>query len=303
MMEQETYFRKTRWVLWGILFANLLVAVVKLWLGISAGCASLTADGTHSLADGTSNIIGLVGLGIAAQPRDTRHPYGHQKFEVLASLAIGVMLALLCVQIVWRGISALLSPTQISFTPLELGAIAGTIVINILVSSTEYHAGKKWGSTVLIADSVHTRSDIAISTGVLLSLLGMRMGLPPQTDGIVSLLVAGVVAFSCCEILKPALAALADSSVVDCLEVKDTVGAFPQVQGIHKIRSRGAGRQIFIDMHILMEGSSTVEQAHELSHQIEARLREQYGPMTETEIHIEPVNPSLDQSRGNSFRC
>ncbi len=302
-MQQETYYRKTRWVLWGILFANLLVAAVKLFLGTAAGCASLTADGTHSLADGTSNIIGLVGLGIAAQPRDTRHPYGHQKFEVLASLAIGIMLALLCAQIVWRGISAILSPTQISFTPLELGAIAGTIVINILVSCTEYRAGKRWNSTVLIADSVHTRSDIAISTGVLLSLLGMGLGLPPQTDGIVSLLVACVVAFSCLEILKPALAALADSSVVDCLEVKDAVAAFPQVQGVHKIRSRGAGRQIYIDMHILMEGDSTVEQAHQLSHQIEARLREKYGPMTETVLHIEPAEDMAGHSDRGSFRC
>ena len=105
------------------------------------------------------------------------------------------------------------------------------------------------------------------------------------------------------EILKPALAALADSSVVDCLEVKDAVAAFPQVQGVHKIRSRGAGRQIYIDMHILMEGDSTVEQAHQLSHQIEARLREKYGPMTETVLHIEPAEDMAGHSDRGSFRC
>ena len=157
-----------------ILFANFFVCAVKIIIGITTGCLSLQADGFHSLADGASNVAGIIGILISSRPSDFKHPYGHKKFEVITCLFIGLMLGYLCIMVAVAGITALFNTNTPSFTPFELAAAASTIFINIIVSVTEYKLGKKWDSPVLVADSIHTKSDILISSGVLAGIIAVR---------------------------------------------------------------------------------------------------------------------------------
>lgn len=285
-------YRNVRTLLWAILFANFLVSIIKLSIGVMTNCKSLMADGFHSFSDGTSNVVGLIGIGFAAQPEDSKHPYGHQKFEVLASLFIGVMLILLSGKILISAYDAFMNPQKLNFSLIEMIAVGCTILINIAVSFLEYKKGVSWKSSILIADSIHTRSDILVSVGVLIGMIGMKLGLPPQIDTIISLIIAVVIFYSAYEILKPSIATLVDSAVVDNEEIATVVEEVPLVQEVHKIRSRGTASCIYIDMHVLVDPDNNVIQTHDLSHHIESKLQEIYGETTQVIIHVEPCGKS-----------
>ncbi len=273
-----------------ILFANFFVCAVKIIIGNITGCLSLQADGFHSLADGASNVVGIIGILISSRPSDFKHPYGHKKFEVLSCLFIGLMLGYLCIKVANTGIYTLFSPNPLSFTNFELIAVGSTILINIIVSVTEYKQGEKWDSSVLVADSIHTKSDILISLGVLAGIIAIRFGLPLQIDGVISLFVSVCIAFSCIEILKPAISTLVDSSVVDTEMVTSEVMKFQQVKDVHKIRSHGVQNDIYIDMHVLVNSDASVIESHTLAHDIETALQNLLGKSTQVNIHIEPFN-------------
>lgn len=291
----KNYYKKTVSVLWIILAANFFVSAIKLIIGSISGCASLFADGLHSFSDGASNIIGIIGICFASQPEDKKHPYGHQKFEILASLFIGIMLFFICIKIASEGISTLIHPQSLSFHPIEIIAVLTTILINISVSLTEYRLGRKWKSSVLVSDSIHTRSDILISSGVLLGIIGIKAGLPLYIDGIISLFISVLIAFSCFKILYPAVCSLVDTNIADYEAIKSEVSKFKEVKGIHKIKSRGSENNIFIEMHILVDENYSVGFTHVLSHKIENSLKIIYGDNTHVNIHVEPYCSSFKE--------
>jgi cation diffusion facilitator family transporter len=168
-----------------ILFVNFLVALVKLLIGYTTGSLSLQADGYHSFADGASNIVGIVGIAMSSRPSDRKHPYGHKKFEVLSCFIIGIMLAYLSIKVAISGVQSLLNPVSLSFSVYELAIVAATVVINIIVSATENMLGKKWNSQILVSDSIHTRSDIIITTGVMSGAVAIYFGLPRHVETVV----------------------------------------------------------------------------------------------------------------------
>lgn len=274
-----------------ILFANIFVAILKILIGSMIKSTSLSADGFHSLSDGSSNIVGLIGIWYAAKPIDEDHPYGHRKFETLASLFIGGMLTFV-------GISVLISAVQRFFTPrtpditLEsILALILTLAVNVFVSVFEYREGKKLNSSILICDSLHTRSDIYVSIGVLITLLSIRLGLPAVIDPIASIIVAIFIFHAAYEIFKENSAVLVDRAVVDSETIKKIVLKFPEVKDIHRIRSRGRNDEIFIDLHIKIDSNNTVEQSHNLMHNIEDEVRREVCENTQVIVHLEPYYP------------
>ncbi len=280
--------KKVKRVLWIILFANFFVAVVKLIAGTLIKSASLTADGFHSLTDGSSNIVGLIGVRLAAKPVDEDHPYGHRKYETFAGLFIGVMLTAIGVRIVYSAIIGFTNTKtpKVSFECLV--SLIITLVINIIVAYTEYKQGRKLKSQVLISDSMHTRSDIFVSFGVIITLVGIKLGLPPIIDPIASLIVGGFIFAAAWEIFKSCSAVLLDKATVEDERVISVVSEFPEVKGVHKIRSRGTGKDIYVDMHILTEPDMSVEQSHQLIHSIEKEMQKEIDSSIQVTVHIEP---------------
>ena len=281
-------YKKVKQVLWIILGANFLVSFIKLVIGMSIKSASMTADGIHSFSDGTSNIVGIIGVSMASKPQDKKHPYGHKKFEIIASMFIGVMLVFMAGKIILDAFSRFSNPITPSISIESLIALVGTLIINIFVCTYEYRIGNKLNSHILVSDSVHTRSDILVSLGVIISLISIRLGLPPIIDPIASLIVAFVILISSYEIFKSATSILVDSATVDDKEIEDIVRDISFVRGVHNIRSRGSENNIYIDMHILVNPDISVEQSHELAHDIELKIKEEINNNAEVIIHIEP---------------
>ncbi|NLM52377.1 MAG: cation transporter [Firmicutes bacterium] len=282
-------YRKVKQVLWTILFINLLVAALKIIVGVMIKSASMTADGFHSITDGSSNIVGLIGIHFASQPVDEDHPYGHSKFEMLAGLVIAGMLFVLGGKIVIDAVSRFINPITPEVTLESILILLLTLCVNVFVSRYEHNKGEALNSQILISDSLHTKSDIYISLGVLLTLVGVKMGLPPIIDPLVSLVVAGFILFAAYQILCDNGDILLDRAVVDPEEIGRIVMSFEKVKDVHNIRSRGSKHDMHIDMHIVTEHDLSVEECHELMHEIEDKIRNVLKQKVQVLVHVEPL--------------
>lgn len=281
-------FKGINRVLWIVLFANLAVAALKIIIGKSINSASILADGYHSLTDGSSNIIGLIGVKIASKPVDKCHPYGHKKFETLAGLFISAMLFLIGLNIVSEGVYRIIEPVLPDISLISIIVLISTILINIIVSTYEYKIGKKLKSTILISDSMHTRSDIFISLGVLATIIGIKLGWSPILDLITSFVVAAFIFHAAYQVFKYNRDILVDRAVVDDDTIKSICLSFDEVKDIYKIRSRGNEEDIHIDMHIIMEATLSVEKSHELIHNMEEKMKNKLKKNVQLFAHIEP---------------
>jgi len=289
-------YKTVKQVLWIILFVNLTVAVLKIIIGTIIKSTSMTADGFHSLTDGSSNIIGLIGIHFACIPEDEDHPYGHRKFEILAGLFISVLLFILGGKTVINAVDTLRNPVVPDITLESLIILLMTLCINIFISVFEYRKGKKLNSQILICDSAHTRSDIYVSAGVLFTLICIKAGMPPVIDPIASFIVAGFIFHSAYEIFKDNSSVLVDKAVVDTDKIRSIALGFEQVKDAHDIRSRGCENDVHIDMHIMTEPDLSVEKSHELIHDIEERIKEEINKNAQLIVHIEPFNSGNDNN-------
>lgn len=285
---KKTNYKKVQTVLFVILIANLVVAVLKIAVGTIINSASMTADGFHSLSDGSSNIVGLIGITLAAKPRDEDHPYGHSKFETLASLFICAMLFVVAGKVIIDAIVKFQNPVPLDIPFISLLVMIFTLIVNLFVTTIEYKQGKKLQSQILISDSMHTRSDIYVSIGVLVTLVGVKLGLPPVIDPIASLVVSGFIIHAGYEIFRESRNVLVDRAVVDKEEITKLILMFKQVRGVHNIRSRGSRSHIHIDLHLLVDPHMKVEDSHELEHQIEDAVKKSLYPNAEVLAHVEP---------------
>ncbi|HSQ89880.1 cation diffusion facilitator family transporter [Romboutsia sp.] len=281
-------FKKVKQVLWIILFANIGVALIKIVIGTAIKSASMTADGFHSISDGASNIVGLIGINIASKPNDKEHPYGHKKFEVVASMFIGGMLLFIAGKIIFNSISRFTNSVEPSITTESLIALIITLIINILVCAYENRIGKKLNSYILVSDSMHTRSDIFVSIGVLFTLVGVKLGLPDIIDPIASLVVSGFIIYSAYEIFKSSTGILVDQATVDEEKIREIISGFKDVKGVHNIRSRGSENDIHVDMHVLVDPHRNVEESHILAHEIESMIKTKINQSAQVIVHIEP---------------
>jgi len=170
-----------------------------------------------------------------------------------------------------------------------------TLIVNIVVSLVEYRKGKELNSQILISDSMHTRSDIYISLGVLATLIGIKLGLPPIIDPMVSLVVAGFIIHAGYEIFRENSDVLVDGAAVDSDVIKTIVKNFEEVMDVHKIRSRGSISNLHIDLHIEVDPKLDVERSHELVHDIEDAIRENFNKNSHVIVHVEPYEGKIEE--------
>jgi cation diffusion facilitator family transporter len=271
-------------VLYRVLFINLAIALAKIVLGSLTGAVSILSDGFHSLTDSASNVVALVGVSVARRPPDANHPYGHRKYETMASLGILIFLVIVLVQVVTAAVDRLLTGGSPRVFPEGIGLMAVTLVVNIWVVTYEMREGKRLQSEVLRADAKHTRSDVLTSAA---ALIGVWFGYP-LLDPIAALLVAGFIGQACWSIALDASGILSDQIVIAEADVRAVVQSVPEVIGCEKIRTRGATDYAFLDLHLWLDRSMTLETAHATSHVVKDRLMTKFPQLADVVIHIEP---------------
>lgn len=288
--EASSRVRDIKRVLWIILFLNIGVAVAKLVWGLITRSSAMQADGFHSMFDGTSNVVGLVGMWLASRPADKDHPYGHSKYETYASAAIAVMLGLAAYRIGSNAISGLMGGD--SHTVVDLGSFVvmiSTLCVNIIITTWERRVGKKLGSDILVADASHTGSDILVSLGVIVSLVLVKMGFR-QADGIVALLVAAAIVHTAWGVMKTASATLSDSWRIPPDDISDFVLTLPGVLGVHHVRTRGSEAFVYVDLHVQVDESRTVADGHRIAEEVERKIAEKFTEVADVIVHLEPYD-------------
>ena len=290
----RVHYKRVGKILAGVLVLNWLVALVKIVFGMLSRSSSVTADGLHSLSDGASNIIGLIGISIAAQPKDKDHPYGHKKYETLFSLIIGTMLLFICFNLLKEGICRFYKPVTPVIDLRIFIVMITTLIVNIFVMNYEVRKGKKMKSDILISDSMHTKSDILISTSVIISLIFIRAGFY-ILDPIVTIMIAFFIAHTAFQIIRENSKVLCDRVVIDDVKkIEDIVVCVKGVLACHKIRTRGRGDDINIDLHVQVKADTRIDAAHRISYEIEDTLKKSIPGVVDVVVHMEPKGEPRD---------
>lgn len=280
-------YANVRKVLVYTLFLNVVVAVAKLFYGNYTHSLSMRADGYHSFFDGTSNIVGLVGIWLAYHPPDKSHPYGHKKYETLASLVISIFLFLACYGVLRDAYLRFRLQTVPDVKILSFVVMLVTIGINLYVMMFENKKGKELKSDILIADSLHTKSDIFASASVLVSLAAVYLGVP-IIDPIAAFVIALLIGRTGYEILSEATKVLSDYSRVSPSAIRKVALGVNGVNECHDIRSRGSATDVYVDLRLHVPSDLKIEDAHDLAHKVEDRIKEEFTTVTEVVVHVEP---------------
>ncbi len=272
-----------------VLALNLAVALAKAIFGLLAGSVSMVADAFHSGFDSFSNVVGIVALYFAGRPPDPEHPYGHGKIETLGTLVIGAMLLLTAAGILYEGYRRLIVPVTPDITAVTVGVMLATLAINIAVSTYERRRGEEYQSQILVADSQHTRSDVFVSVAVIGGFIAVRLGFP-AADPLIAFAIGLLIARMGLSILYDAAQVLTDAMNLPCdpALIRAVVTDTPGVAGYHEFRCRGKPGEIFADIHIVVDPGLPVSRAHDISEEVERRLKETVPGLAEVVVHIEP---------------
>jgi len=282
-----TYYDTVRRILIIIFVLNVSVALVKGAYGLLTNSLSMTADGLHSLFDSVSNIIGLLGLALASKPPDREHPYGHSKFETFASLGIAVLLFASCFQVIEATINRFLNPAVPEISSLSFAIMGVTLAVNVGVSAYEYILGKRLKSSILVADSMHTRSDIFASLGVILGFVAVRMGYP-LADPFIALLITGLIVLTGLEIMKESSKILLDKALIEESVIRKLAESVDGVCNCHRVRTHGSPGEMYVDLHIGVDSTLSVEEAHKVGEEVEEKIKSSIQGIHDVVVHMEP---------------
>jgi len=274
-------------VLWLALITNILVAAAKTVYGLLTGTLSMIADGIHSFTDAGSSVMGLISIQYALQPSDDDHHYGHYKFETLAALGIGGLIALTSWEVFKKAIGRLLYPTSSAFHFSGLWIMLASMAINLGLSWYERKKGRQYKSSILEADAYHTASDFWVSLSVLISLFATKWNVR-WIDPAVSLLIAIYFAYVAFKLVKETVLVLSDAAYIEVKEIEKLVHSVTGVMGCHRIRTRGRAGQAFVDLHIQVDPSIDVATSHAIVHNIEKKIKESIEGVRDVLIHTEP---------------
>ncbi len=287
MPQPAERYRAVSRVLLSVLFANIAVASAKIAFGYFSGSVAITSDGYHSLTDSFSNIVGLVGLRAARKPPDLDHPYGHRKYETLTAAGIFVALILVVEEVVRNAAEHLREGTHAVVTRDSFVVMLVTLGVNVAVVAYERRKGMELSSELLLADAMHTRSDVFTSLGVIASLIGVALGFP-ILDAVGGLVVAVFIALTGFQIAREASHILSDRIVMDEEDIRTVVMGVPRVVGCHQIRTRGTADHVFLDLHVWLAPEMRLDDAHLISHVVKDSLMAKYPEIADAVIHIEP---------------
>ena len=265
----------------------MAVAAAKIIYGYKTDSISMLSDGFHSLFDGTSNVVGLVGVWVASHPPDENHPYGHRKYETLSTIAIAALIFMTGIEILKKVYHGLTVTHNIEVTSLSFSIMLVTLLVNIWVMLYERKKGRELKSDFLLADAMHTTTDIYVSISVIISLIAVKMGYP-LIDAVVAFIIVIFITRMGFEILKSAADVLTDTAQISPDKIRKVIDRIKDIKGCHGIRTRGKQGAVNVDLHIQIHPDVTTGDAHELAHSVEDAIKKEFPSVIDVVIHTEP---------------
>ncbi|HYY05911.1 MAG TPA: cation diffusion facilitator family transporter [Candidatus Limnocylindria bacterium] len=271
--------------------SNITLIVLKLVAGAITGSVAIVTEAVHSSIDLLASVLAFFSVRKADEPPDRSHPYGHEKVENLTAAAEGILILFGAGIIIYESVRRLVHPTSVDTLGLGIGVVALSAVVNLVVSAYLYGQARATGSAALEGDAAHLRTDAFTSIGVLVGLTIVQITGARRFDPITALLVAAAILWSGVRIISRSSRVLVDEALpaTELAAVRETIEAYaaPEVSGFHKLRARRAGNRRHIDLHVQFREGTTLERAHQVSHELQGAIGARLGD-ADVLIHLEP---------------
>ncbi len=273
---------------------NIALAIVKIAVGFLASSLALVADAVHSLSDLATDAVLLLGVRLGAKEPDRSHPYGHGRAETLSAGLIALILIFVGGAMIYHATTAI---ARDEITTPHLGVLA-VAIMSIAAKEWLYRATQKVAikshSPALYANAWHHRSDALSSVAVVIGYISLQFGFG-HGDQVAAIAVGIMIIWIGIKVIGDCLRELTESAVdPDTIEhIKQIIGSDPSIRQWHKLRTRTVGREVFLDLHILVDPALNVTAAHEITINLEKALDEQIKRPINITIHIEPHTPEL----------
>lgn len=283
-------------VTWQGSIVNLLLMSFKFIAGFAGNSVAMIADAVHSVSDFVTDILVVIFVRISGKPADGSHAYGHGKYETFAALIIALLLLAVGGGICYQGVVDVIafckdtkteSPQMIAL----IAALASMLLKELLYRYT-IRKSRKLESPALAANAWHHRSDALSSVGTTLGIGGAVLlgGKWAILDPLAAVVVSLLIVKESIKLLRPCFDELLERSLPESIEreIEAIILSFPDVSSPHHLRTRRIGNDYAIEVHIRMEGSITLEEAHRRASKIEQKIKEKFGENTHIGIHMEP---------------
>ncbi len=284
-------------VTWAGMLVNVVLIIIKLWVGLLSKSQALIADGIHSFSDLFSDFVVIVGLKWGRKTEDEAHPFGHGRIETISSMIVGLLLFLVGVGIGYKALHSIYSHTASNPGWGAIGAAAFSIVLKEVLYWYTIAVGRRIKSSVIIGNAWHHRTDALTSVAVLIGVTATYVNPSWQmADSLAALVVTVFVLRVGVKLIWEALKELIDTApeakvIADFAEVAMGVDGVRQV---HDIRARLSGSQIFVEMDIVVKPDLTVRQGHDVAVLVKRAIMERFADVTRVKIHVDPEIKEYD---------
>mgnify|MGYP001827135599 FL=1 len=271
---------------WVSIISNIVLFFLKLWVGLITGSVALTADAYHTLTDSISSAIVIFSGWLSRKPADEKHPFGHGRSDLICSVIIGVMLALIGFEFLLKSVEQIKSGVGVDYGKAAIIVTVLSILVKELMAQFAFWAGRRSENSILKADGWHHRTDALSSVIILFGILCGSFA--EWIDGALGVLVSLMIFYASYEILRDSVSRLIgetpDRALIEKIDlIIDDMNLDVRPHHFHLHRY---GDHIELTFHLTMDAGLTLDEAHEHAHQVELALRDKLG--IEATIHMEP---------------
>ena len=280
------------------ILSNSLLVALKLTVGVLMGSVSVISEGAHSTVDLIAAMIAFFSIRAAAKPADEEHEFGHGKFENISGTIEALLIFLAAILIIYEAIVKIINRAQPEFLTLGIGIMAFSTVANFFVSRRLHRIAHSTDSIALEADAWHLTTDVYTSLGVFAGLVIVRLTHWYILDPIIAIGVALLIVRAAWNITRKSISGLVDVRLPQSEEDIITTSItehLGEITGFHELRTRKAGSQRYIDLHLVLPKSVTLEEAHRLCDHLEGDIKNKLSNGLVT-IHCEPCEQGEDGS-------
>jgi cation diffusion facilitator family transporter len=276
--------------------SNTLLILLKLVAGILSGSVSIIAEAIHSGIDLLAALIAFVCLRIAGRPADREHPFGHGKVENVSGTIEAVLIFVAAIFIIYEAINRIIAEAIVEYLSIGIAVMAISVVVNIIVSRHLLRIARDSDSIALEADARHLTADVYTSLGVLAGLVLVQVTGLNILDPIIAIGVAIFILRAAYSLTRRAFPPLIDIRLPEdeeALIVSTMSEHMGELVGFHELRTRKAGSERYIELHMIMARDASIERAHSLCDHLEEDIKSRL-PNIHVTIHVEPCDMECD---------
>lgn len=269
--------------------SNTLLITFKFVVGITMGSVSVISEGIHSSIDLLASIIAFFSIKKASKAEDEEHPFGHGKYENISGFIEALLIFIAAVLIIYEAFKKLFNPEPVDNIYLGIIVMFVSSGVNLFISLNLLRISKKTNSIALEADAMHLLTDVFTSLGVFLGLIILKITGIKILDSITAILVSFLIIKTSVDLIRKSVKDLVDSSLSsdDIKKISDIITGHPEVKSYHKLRTRKSGETREIDLHLLLDSQTSLQDTHNICNSIEKEIKHEF-PDSYTLIHAEP---------------